>query len=169
MAGLWIALLVVFAAGMAGGVINAFMSDNGFVLPRYERTHEGIRILRPGFLGNMLIGGVAASASWGLHGPASSQAIVMAWLPSSATVAAEPGKPAVAPAAPQPALTMAGLFGALLVGIGGARWLSNEVDKSLLRAAASQAALSNRSEPLSAQLALAPPADALRAAAEARG
>jgi hypothetical protein len=163
MAGLWIALLVVFAAGMTGGVINALMSDNGFMLPRYE-SKDGTGILRPGFVGNMLIGGVAASISWGLYGPAGSQAIVMASLPSTAPAAAEAGRPAAAPATLQPALTMAGLFGAMLVGVGGARWLSNEVDKNLLRAAASRAALSNRNEPLSMRLALATPAEALRSA-----
>jgi hypothetical protein len=52
--------------------------------------------------------------------------------------------------------------------VGGARWLSNEVDKSLLRAAASEAALSSKNEELAATLAIVQPVQALRAAAAQR-
>jgi hypothetical protein len=45
-------------AGAVGGVVNALMSDNGFVLPK---TAHGI--IRPGYLGNVLIGAVAAGIS----------------------------------------------------------------------------------------------------------
>jgi hypothetical protein len=71
-------------------------------------------------------------------------------------------------AEPRPVLSLAGLVGGVLVGVGGARWLSNEVDKSLLRAAASEAALSGKNEQLAATLAIVPPVEALHAAAEQR-
>jgi hypothetical protein len=35
-----------------------------------------------------------------------------------------------------PGITLAGLVGAVLVGIAGARWLTNEVEKKMLRALA---------------------------------
>jgi hypothetical protein len=77
-------------------------------------------------------------------------------------------KTEVTDSAPQAILTMAGLVGGLLVGVAEARWLSNEVDKSLLRAAAAQVALSRGDDKLAATLAVAPPAEALRAAAAAK-
>jgi len=56
--------VVTFAAGAA---VNALMPGNGFTLPRPE-TMNGLRILRPGFPGNLLVSGVAASVSCGLYG-----------------------------------------------------------------------------------------------------
>lgn len=56
---LWM-LLAVFAAGGVGGVVNALMTDNGFALPRFEQVTTGVNILRPGFVGNVIIGAVAA-------------------------------------------------------------------------------------------------------------
>ena len=53
------------------------------------------------------------------------------------------------------------MAGALLVGVAGARWLTNEVDKNLLRAAATYAANKSGSVELPQKLALAKPADAL--------
>lgn len=164
--GLWIALLLVSIAGVVGGAVNALMSDNGFALPRYD-SQNGIKILRPGYIGNMLIGGVAAAISWGLYGPAAGQILVLDRMPSSTSGANEGDGTKVTVPTPQPALTMAGLVGGVLVGVAGARWLSNEVDKDLLRAAASQAALANKSDQLAAKLAIAPPAEALQAATQA--
>ena len=60
---LWM-LLAVFAAGGLGGVVNALMTDNGFALPRFEQATTGVNILRPGFVGNVVIGAVAALVSW---------------------------------------------------------------------------------------------------------
>lgn len=57
-----ILLGAIFLAGAVGGVVNALISDNGFVLPQRVASNQS-RILRPGFLGNILIGGVAASIS----------------------------------------------------------------------------------------------------------
>lgn len=156
MIGIWMALLLVIIAGTIGGAVNALMSDNGFVLPQYD-SQDGVRILRPGYVGNMVIGAVSAAVSWGLYGPASGQAIIVDHL-----------TPSMPPGPPQTALTIAGLLGAVLVGVAGARWLSSEVDKSLLRAAASQAALATKNEALAAQVAIASPSEALRAASKAK-
>jgi len=51
--------------------------------------------------------------------------------------------------------------GAILIGVGGARWLTSEVDKNLLRAAAAGA---QSSAAVSQQIALAAPAQALNVA-----
>lgn len=126
----WWMLLVVFAAGALGGLVNALISDNGFLWPQ-KASQNGSTIVRPGMLGNALIGGVAAAISWGLYGPDSAIALF-----GSAT--------AQAPIAP---LTLSGFVGAILIGVSGAKWLTNEVDKSLLRAAATTAAAANRGTP----------------------
>ncbi len=120
---IWILLFIVLGAGAVGGTINALLSDNGFLLPRTDE-YVGRRILRPGFLGNVLVGGIAAVISWGLYGPLAAAAIV--------------GAP-IAGTTVEPSLTLSALVGAALVGVAGARWLTNEVDKNLLRAAASEA------------------------------
>jgi hypothetical protein len=140
----WTLLLIVFGAGLIGGVINALMSDNGFMFPKQQ---DGI--LRPGWIGNALIGGVAAAISWSLYGPLAGVSIVAATGEGTAATGE---------------LTLAAVGGATLVGIAGARWLTNEVDKSLLRAAGVEAAKRNPTDELVTKLATASPAAALQAA-----
>ncbi|MDQ1262924.1 MAG: hypothetical protein QG575_2105, partial [Euryarchaeota archaeon] len=60
--------------------------------------------------------------------------------------------------------SIASIAGAVLVGIGGARWLTNEVDKKLLRTAASTAAASKASFDDSQKIARATPAQAFNIA-----
>ena len=146
---LWVLLVIIFVAGAIGGLVNAWMTENLFLRPIEEDTGHG-RVRRWGIGGNCFVSGVAACVSWGLYGPFASAYII--------------GGPAQTPGAlsSPPGLTLAALVGAVLVGIGGARWLTNEVDKKLLRAAATQAATKAASEPLAAGLAQAWPAEALR-------
>ncbi|MHC4676804.1 MAG: hypothetical protein ACYTBZ_30335 [Planctomycetota bacterium] len=148
---MWSLFLVIVGAGIAGGVVNALISDNRDILPKREEKTD-TSILRPGILGNMLVGGFAAFISWGLYGPAAALYIVGG------------PKPEVESLAPEPGITLAALAGAVLVGIAGARWITNEVDKLLLRAAASEAASREADDKLSAKLAVATPAEALRLA-----
>ena len=153
-------LLLVFAAGGVGGVVNALLSDNGFVVPRGEQAAQ-TSVTRPGLLVNLVLGGVAAVVSWGLYGPLAGEFLAG-------------GAPPAAGQTP-PGLTLAGFVGAVLVGMGGARWLTNEVDKKLLRAAAVQAAdvgpkaagqpdSTPADSHMMAALNLGTPAEALRAA-----
>ncbi len=123
----WMALCIIFAFGALGGIVNALFSDNGFILPRTENP-DGRRILRPGFIGNIGVGGVAACVSWGLYGPFSSMTVFGAGDGYSI------------------GLTLASLVGAVMVGIAGARWLTNEVDKHMLRAAAETAMAASHPE-----------------------
>jgi hypothetical protein len=147
---IWIMLAFIFFAGALGGAVNALMTDNGFLMPKSERSSGGTNILRPGCLGNVLIGAVAAVVSWGLYGPLSTYFIAG----TSAALAANSSPEKVG-------LSLASLIGAVLVGIGGARWLSGEVDKNLLRAAAADAAGKQPSAEASRRIAMVSPAQAL--------
>lgn len=145
--GLWSMLGVVLIAGGVGGIANALMTENGFWLPRREAVAEA-SVVRPGIFGNILLGALAAVISWGLYG-AYAGAVIL-------------GGPAAPPDSAPPGLTLSSLVGALLIGVGGSRWLTSEVDKRLLKAsaivAASRAPVSNMTGPLTA----ASPAETLR-------
>ena len=137
----WIALGIISVAGALGGLVNALMTDNGFFLPCEQRSNDSI-ILRPGFVGNMLIGVVSALTSWGLYSSFGSVELLQP-LPSSAN------------------FTLASVIGALLVGMGGARWLTNEVDKRMLRVAVTEAANAPASTGSAQQMVAASPAKIL--------
>jgi hypothetical protein len=141
---LWLMLGIVMLAGAAGGLLNAYFTDNGFVWPRVESV-GAFTITRPGFLGSMLVGGIAAVVSWGLYGPFASMPVL------GGTDAVRPGA----------ALTISALVGAVLVGVGGGRWLTDQADKSLLKATAAQAAQGRASPEAAAAIATARPAAAL--------
>jgi len=150
---IWQILAVICAGGAIGGIVNALLSDNGFLLPQ-AATVDQLKIIRPGFLGNILISAVAAGVSWGLYGPFTTAVII---------------GPAPAGTPPlQPNLTMSALVGAVLVGIAGAKWLTNEVDKKLLKAAASTAASAQPRPGVHQQMMLATPAQALTIAKNLR-
>lgn len=149
---LWGLLFYVAIAGAVGGFVNALISDNGFWKPITEQV-DGNKIYRPGFIGNVLIGGVAAIISWGLYGPLA--AYFIAGTQEAMKTNTSPEKIG---------LTLSSLVGAVLIGIGGARWLTNEVDKQLLKATASKAAGAQGSPTASQQIALASPAQALKIA-----
>jgi hypothetical protein len=147
-------IFLICLTGGVGGAVNAFLSDNGFFLPRKEQA-DGKGIWRPGFLGNIVVGSIAAFISWGLYGPLSARIIVPLNL-------SQANAPSTQPTDQEIGLSLSGLVGAVLVGISGARWLSNEVDKTLLRVAGSQAASSDKNPDAAQALLLASPAEALR-------
>jgi hypothetical protein len=147
---LWKYMALIFAFGALGGVVNAMLTDNGFILPRKEQQ-DNSKIIRPGFLVNIFIGGIAALVSWGLYGPFAEVFII-----------GGTNDPTVGTTG----LSLSSAVGGLLVGVGGARWLTNEVDKKLLRAAASTAASGQPSDQKAIRISAAPPAEALRIAAE---
>jgi hypothetical protein len=118
-------LLLVCAAGCVGGLVNGFLTDQGLTWPRFvEGATNETRIWQPGFLGNVVIGAVAAGISWMIYGPLAG-ADVLAAVPAGT------------------ALTFSSLGGGAVVGAGGAKWLASEVDKKLLKAAATVAAGKN--------------------------
>ena len=141
-----LALLIVFIAGAIGGVVNALLSENSFLIWKKERT-KNRTIWRPGIAGNIIISGIASCISWGLYGPFAASYII--------------GGP---PTTESFGLTLSALVGVVLVGVSGARWLTNEVDKNLLKQAASAAAASHASEAKAANIATATPFQAMRIA-----
>lgn len=114
----WICMLIIFIAGGLGGFVNAFLGKDGIILPHWKAG-----IWCPGVLGNSFIGSIAALVSWGLYGSGNSVAIG-----------------AVNDTRTEVSLTIGACAGALLVGIGGSRWLSNEVDKQFLKEVATETA-----------------------------
>jgi hypothetical protein len=149
---MWLLLLYIAIAGAVGGVVNALITDKGFYLPSREQV-DAITIYKPGWLGNVIIGAIAASISWGLYGPLA--AYFIAGTQEAMKTNTTPDKLG---------LTLASLVGAALLGVGGARWLTSEVDKTLLKAAASKAASAPPNPAASQQMALATPTQALEIA-----
>jgi hypothetical protein len=140
-------VFIILLAGAVGGLVNALLTNNGFILPKAEYCNR-VKIVRPGVLGNCLISAVAAFISWGLYSASSELSVTEITLQH---------------------LKFGPICGALLVGVAGAKWLTNEVDKNLLRAAATQAAKSSGNTELSQKLAMANPAEALQMAKEVNG
>jgi uncharacterized membrane protein len=140
---IWGILGIVCAAGALGGLVNALLTENGFALPKRDKVGS-LNILRPGVLGNMLISSVAAGTSWGLYGPLAGFVLL------GSTNAKQP----------ELTITLSALVGAVLVGVAGAKWLTNEVDKNLLKAAAAKAATSSPDAGKAQAMALASPVQA---------
>jgi hypothetical protein len=139
---------IIMLSGAMGGFVNALVSDNGFIKPSEEVAGD-VTIVRPGFAGNILLGGMAAFVSWGLYG-GFSNAVVYGTVNGSGTDAIS--------------ISISAIAGAVLVGMGGARWLTNEVDKKLLRNAAVNAAASKGAIDESRKMAASTPAQAFKIA-----
>jgi hypothetical protein len=116
----WCAFLISIFGGL-GGVVNALLSDNGFALPRKESG-----VWCPGAISNILIGAFAAFSSWSFYG--SGAAIELADKSLRAVIS----------------LRFSALAGAFLVGVAGAKWITNEVDKRLLKESVKVAANSEK-------------------------
>lgn len=106
----WTCAVLISLAGALGGVVNALITDNGFALPTVRRA-----IWCPGFLANVLIGAFAAFASWSFYG--SGAGVELAAATERAKIS----------------FTFSALAGAFFVGVAGAKWITNEVDKKLLK------------------------------------
>jgi hypothetical protein len=89
--------------------MNALLSDNGFVMPRWKRN-----VWCPGLFANVMTGGFAALTSWALYGGGAGIDLAQA---DTRTIIS---------------LRLPALAGAFFVGLAGAKWLTNEADKRLL-------------------------------------
>lgn len=153
---IWTMTGIVAAAGGAGGVVAALLSeDKGFVLPQFvtisptDAAEVRTNVLRPGFVGLIVVGAIAAALSWALYGPVANDVIMGAT--TTATTAL-------------PGVTFAVLGGAVLVGMGGSKWLSSQVDQTLLRYTATVAATKEPADSATVSaIATAGPAMALQA------
>jgi hypothetical protein len=61
---MFIYFVIICFAGILGGLGNAIISDNGFLMPKKEPTPNNQFIWRLGVLGNMTIGLIAALLFW---------------------------------------------------------------------------------------------------------
>jgi hypothetical protein len=105
---IWLIAGLIFAAGCIGGFVNSVVAGE-LKLPYHD---EDARIYRPGWIGTVIVGGVASAASWGLYGPVAELTLI-----GPVTSVAEP------------TLRVAEFFGAILIGFGGGRWLTAELDR----------------------------------------
>jgi hypothetical protein len=119
----WVCALLIATAGAVGGSINALTSDNGFLLPRLRRG-----IWCPGALSNILVGAFAAVASWSFYGSGAGVDLL--------DLASERN---------QISLRFSALAGALLVGVAGAKWITAESDKLLLKESVKVASAATKS------------------------
>ena len=88
---------------------NVILSGDGFARPRWDGN-----VWCPGAIATVFIGAAAALSSWALYG--SGAAIDLAQGSQNTQIS----------------LRLSALVGAFIVGVGGARWLTNETDKKLL-------------------------------------
>ena len=145
-------LAVVAACGALGGIIATLTSeDRGFVLPGIVEDTDG-RVWRPGWIGLVVIGAVAAAVSFALYGPLTGQ-----------TVVGGPDSPN-AGATDEYGLTLAALAGAVLVGAGGSKWFASQIDKRILQQAAVAAAAGGSDAQKASQISGASPTGAFRLA-----
>lgn len=116
----WHCFALIALAGALGGLINALLTDNGFTWPRLEKG-----IWCPGAVSNVLLGSAAAIASWSFYGSGST--VDLAEVTEKARIS----------------MTFSALSGAFIVGVGGARWITGEVDKRLLKQSVKEAVSKN--------------------------
>jgi hypothetical protein len=112
----WSCAVLIATAGAVGGFVNALMSNNGFALPRRVKG-----IVCPGALSTVFIGAFAAFASWAFYGSGADLDV------TDATALTH--------------LRFSAVAGAFLIGVVGAKWLTNEADKQLLRESVNVAAV----------------------------
>src|SRR5207253_959331 len=74
---MWTVLLLVGIAGALGGLLNSLVGGITLLLPQFAIV-EGSRVIVPGFLGNVLVGAIAAVLSYALYGSASGYVIATA-------------------------------------------------------------------------------------------
>jgi len=106
----WGVAVLVCVFGAVGGFVNALLAGD-LHLP----TREG-NLYSPGWIGNVVIGAVAALVFWGLYGPMAKVAVIGGDGGSAGKVI----------------FTIAELAGSVVTGIGGGRILSSEVEKRAL-------------------------------------
>jgi hypothetical protein len=130
----WYCASLISISGAVGGVVNALLTDNGFILPTRVKD-----IWCPGFISNVLIGTFSAFASWSFYGSGAGLDV------------------AGAGQRIQISLTFSALAGAFMVGVAGARWITNEVDKKLLNESVKVAAKKDAAEIDCSKLSNTPP------------
>jgi hypothetical protein len=123
--------------GSLGSLVSAFIGDNGWHLPMNDSG-----IFRPGYLGNMLVGALAALASWGMQ----KGAILIGGSPSTLS------------------FSTSDMASAIVVGFGGASWFKSQIEKVILQRTAVVAAGKPGDLAAAGQIATSTPMEALKVA-----
>jgi hypothetical protein len=118
----WICATLVCIAGAMGGFVNALMSSNGFALPKRVNG-----VWCPGAVSTIVAGAFAAFASWAFYGS------------GAAIDISRPAELAH--------LQMSALAGAFLVGVVGAKWITNEAEQALLKKSVEVAGTKDKMSP----------------------
>ncbi len=139
MDGLVSALVCTTGAGAAAGALNALATDNRHPWPSRVASGAGSGFFRPGLALNVVVGAVVSAGTlWAFAGDAA--------------------PPAVGGEVLQ-------LLVGMLIGSLGARWITSESDKRILRAAACKAAAAPAADPATIrEMEVAPPAVVLQTA-----
>ena len=119
----WCCASLVSVFGAFGGVVNAALSDTGLALPHRDKESG---VWCPGAMLNIVVGAFAAFASWSLYGSG-----------AGINLGAESLRTVIG-------FNFSVLAGAFLIGVGGAKWISSEVDKRLLKESVKVAAGSDK-------------------------
>jgi hypothetical protein len=130
---IWV-IVIVIVCGAVGGFVNVFIGDSGLHLPKVEHG-----ILQPGFLGTVLVGAIAALASWG-----AAKAITIFGTTVSAL-----------------SFSTGDIANSLIVGFGGAKWFKSETEKDVLQKTAAIAAGKQADQTAAIRIASATPNQAL--------
>src|SRR5438874_12321016 len=69
---IWQIILLIAGCGAVGGIVNCAISGE-FNYPRFDAA---AKVWRPGWIGNVLVGAVAALVVWGIYGPVASYDLV---------------------------------------------------------------------------------------------
>lgn len=136
----WLCAVLISVAGAAGGFVSAVISENGFALPR---RIEGVWC--PGAVSTIIAGAFAAFASWAFYG-------------AGAGINAADSEVKVS-------LQFSALAGAFLIGVVGAKWITNEADKKLLKESVKVAATKSMPPEKASELVSASPIAVLKTVA----
>ena len=128
----------IFILGGLGSLVNSFLGDSGWHVPMFDRDSD---VFRPGWLGNWLVGGLAAVASWGM---ANSMDLLDKNLRFQFTTAA--------------------VANALIIGFGGASWFKGQTEKTILQKTAAEAASKAADPAAASKIASSSPLEAVRTA-----
>jgi hypothetical protein len=132
-------LVMIAVCGAVGGFVNVFIGDSGLHLPTIEQG-----IFRPGYIGVVLVGLVAAVGAW------------LATQTATLTGNMTPSPPVV--------LRLSELSTAIIVGFGGARWFKSETESTVFRKTAAVAAGKSADSKAAATIASGTAFEALSAA-----
>jgi hypothetical protein len=103
-------IFVIAGLGAVGGLVNCAVAGE-FALPYVDRE---AKVWRPGWIGNVVAGAIAAPVIWGIYGPLAGRSIT----------------------APEPVeLTLIQAFTSIVIGFGGGRILTLEAQKHAERVA----------------------------------